>query len=153
MFEKLAKYCCNYSNKTCIGAFFKFDSGQLKHWIDPKVQDKPCLVINKKYCGWFDKVVLPGIPNNSRDKPLLKAIEKWEELAVKQHKDQKKMASIGRYRRICKRCGDRFVTDSPSKRYCDSCRDARRATNLREAARRYRLSKKTRHHTNALVSD
>jgi hypothetical protein len=128
MFESLVQHCCNYSNKQCLGAFFKFVGGEQRHWVDSKFANKACAVVQSKPCDWFAQKVIPGIIETDKNLAL---IEKWQESI-------NPIIQSAEYHRKCKECQKEFYTNSRNKRFCDSCREFRNRTRSKESSQRHR---------------
>lgn len=135
MFEKLTRHCCNYSDGICIGAFFAFVSGELRHKVYSKLANKPCIVNQGNYCVWLDKKVIPGIPETDKN---LSQIEKWKKSTNPKEVDPSPRIQAAQYNRKCKRCQEQFYTNSRNKIYCDTCRKARDKMRFKKANKQRR---------------
>jgi len=117
--EAMAKAeCCNLHGKECI-----WDECRC-HLINPKWDTIAEGMID---CDWFMRAVLP------RDKELEKMI--WQNLTGADG------PARSRYR-LCERCHNSYLPNSPRQKFCKSCGEAEKARRSREKQRRYDQKKR-----------
>ena len=142
MFEKLVvKQCCNYNNGKCLGAMFKFAGKEgdkyrnLVQQIDKSKAGKQCLVT---HCDFFMNYVLPAL---EKKEEYQKLISKYRQIVIESEptpKPENEKKETKKYKLTCKKCGSKFETDVPQRKYCETCQKEVRKKNIRKAVKKHK---------------